>query len=146
MASVSIREAHTLRPSVRFDFVFSLTAYWMPCPSLPMAKRRPVCSSQLGRSAVGSRTRNSGVSRRMDSRTTFGAINIAQFLLSSIRELSGWSTMTGQVSLDRFEPLRSSLLALDPFLRPYVESGKSTHAASCEATWHMAMIELLMSN
>lgn len=33
----------------------------------------------------------------------YGAINITQFLLSSVREVSGWSTMTGRVSLERFE-------------------------------------------
>jgi hypothetical protein len=33
----------------------------------------------------------------------YGAINIIHFLQSSIREVSGWSTMTGRVSLERFE-------------------------------------------
>lgn len=65
-----------------------------------------------------------------------GAISIAQFLLSSAREISGWSTMTGQISLERFLPLRSSLLSLEPYLRPSNISG--------EATWEMAMIELQM--
>lgn len=65
-----------------------------------------------------------------------GAISIAHFLLSSAREISGWSTLTGQISLERFLPLRSSLLALEPYLRPSSISG--------EATWEMAMIELQM--
>lgn len=74
----------------------------------------------------------------------YGAINIAQFLLSSAREVSGWSTMTGRLSLERFEPLQSSLVALERLIRPQGETAKSTHAASCEATWEMAMLELLV--
>ncbi|KAE9371707.1 hypothetical protein N431DRAFT_426333 [Stipitochalara longipes BDJ] len=74
----------------------------------------------------------------------YGAINIAQFLLSSAREVSGWSTMTGRLSLERFEPLQSSLVALERLIRPQAETAKSTHAASCEATWEMAMLELLV--
>ncbi|KAF2720608.1 hypothetical protein K431DRAFT_285711 [Polychaeton citri CBS 116435] len=74
----------------------------------------------------------------------YGAINIAQFLLSSAREISGWSTMTGRLSFERFDSLRSSLVALDPFIRPNAELAKTTHAVSCEATWQMAMIELQM--
>jgi len=74
----------------------------------------------------------------------YGAINIAQFLLSSAREVSGWSTMTGRVSLDRFEPLQTSLFALERLIRPQAETIRSTHAISCEATWEMAMLELLL--
>ncbi|KAK7733764.1 hypothetical protein SLS63_004549 [Diaporthe eres] len=88
----------------------------------------------------------------------YGAINIAQFLLSSAREVSGWSTMTGRLSLERLEPLRSSLVALGPCIRPpqagltpaaaagaattSSSNGPSPLAASREATWEMAMIEL----
>ncbi|KAL1880650.1 hypothetical protein Daus18300_001261 [Diaporthe australafricana] len=85
----------------------------------------------------------------------YGAINIAQFLLSSAREVSGWSTMTGRLSLERLEPLRSSLVALGPCIRPppppcgttASASNSSTSsspllAASREATWEIAMIEL----
>lgn len=72
----------------------------------------------------------------------YGAINIAQFLLSSAREVSGWSTMTGQVSLERFEPLRASLEALAPFIRPPEDATVSRNAATGTATWEMAMIEL----
>lgn len=74
----------------------------------------------------------------------YGAINIAQFLLSSAREVSGWSTMTGRISLERFEPLQSSLIALERLIRSQAEMVKSSHAASCEATWEMAMLELLL--
>ncbi|KAF3762027.1 hypothetical protein M406DRAFT_348099 [Cryphonectria parasitica EP155] len=72
----------------------------------------------------------------------YGAINIAQFLLSSAREVSGWSAMTGRLSLERLEPLRSSLVALAPSIRPQVESADSPLAALQEATWEIAMIEL----
>lgn len=72
----------------------------------------------------------------------YGAINIAQFLISSAREISGWSTMTGMLSLERFEPLRSSLVALGPYIRQQPDTTLSSHAALCEATWETAMIEL----
>lgn len=74
----------------------------------------------------------------------YGAINITQFLLSSAREVSGWSTMTGRLSLERFEPLQSSLVAIERVVRPHSQVIKSSHSASCEATWEMAMIELLI--
>ncbi len=32
-----------------------------------------------------------------------GALNVIHFLQSSLREVSGWSAMTGRVSLDRFD-------------------------------------------
>ncbi len=32
-----------------------------------------------------------------------GTLNVIHFLLSSIREVSGWSAMTGRVSLERYE-------------------------------------------
>ncbi|KAB8258635.1 fungal-specific transcription factor domain-containing protein [Aspergillus pseudonomiae] len=69
----------------------------------------------------------------------YGAINIAQFLISSAREVSGWSTMTGMLSMDRLDALRSSLLGLGPFIRPQPETAKAMHAI---ATWETAMIEL----
>lgn len=72
----------------------------------------------------------------------YGAINVAQFLISSAREISGWSTMTGMVSMERFAALRSSLLALRPFIQPLAGTGPA--AALCEATWESAMMELQM--
>jgi hypothetical protein len=74
----------------------------------------------------------------------YGAINITQFLVSSAREVSGWSTMTGMLSMERLEPLRSSLLAIRPFVRTHPEAINGTHTALCEATWETAMIELQM--
>lgn len=87
----------------------------------------------------------------VDSLPTFdpyGAINITQFLLSSAREVSGWSAMTGRLSLERLEPLKASLVALGPAVRPQQAdagtAGSSSPSSSCvaEATWEMAMIEM----
>ncbi|KAF2166027.1 hypothetical protein M409DRAFT_36796 [Zasmidium cellare ATCC 36951] len=70
-----------------------------------------------------------------------GAINIAQFMLSSARELSGWTIMTGRLSLERFEPLKSSLVALEPFVRSSPTS-QCCQSISSLAAWEMTMIEL----
>lgn len=84
----------------------------------------------------------------------YGAINITQFLISSAREISGWSTMTGMLSIDRFGALRSSLVALSPFIcdqtstSPPIQSDKNNNNNNnnnntlCTATWQTAMIEL----
>lgn len=74
----------------------------------------------------------------------YGAINVAQFLISSAREISGWSTMTGMLSMERFGCLKNSLLTLLPFIHPQAEASQSTHAAMCMATWQTAMLELQM--
>ncbi|KAG0155744.1 hypothetical protein PDIDSM_2917 [Penicillium digitatum] len=74
----------------------------------------------------------------------YGAINIAQFLISSAREISGWSTMTGMLSLERFGALRSSLVALRPFICPSDHKAQTKYATSCPATWETAMMELQM--
>jgi hypothetical protein len=74
----------------------------------------------------------------------YGAINIAQFLISSAREISGWSTMTGILSMERFSAVRSSLVALSPFINPDTYIPQTKHAISCAATWETAMIELQM--
>lgn len=74
----------------------------------------------------------------------YGAINIAQFLISSAREISGWSTMTGMLSFERFSALRSSLITLGPFIRPASLCPTPGHTALCEATWEIAMLELHM--
>lgn len=74
----------------------------------------------------------------------YGAINIAQFLISSAREVSGWSTMTGKLTMERIKPLRSALIALSPFIHQPPGAASTTHAALCEGTWEAAMIELQM--
>ncbi|CAH0034037.1 unnamed protein product [Clonostachys rhizophaga] len=73
---------------------------------------------------------------------SYGAINITHFLVSSAREISGWSTMTGMLSMERLEPLRTSLLALSPFIHSHPEASNPSHLG--EATWEAAMIELQM--
>ncbi|KAL2819390.1 fungal-specific transcription factor domain-containing protein [Aspergillus granulosus] len=79
----------------------------------------------------------------------YGAINIAQFLISSAREISGWSAMTGMLSIDRFGALRSSLVTLNSFICPHPSNVNTqstprngSGSALCAATWHTAMIEL----
>ncbi|GAW23074.1 hypothetical protein ANO14919_126240 [Xylariales sp. No.14919] len=72
----------------------------------------------------------------------YGAINITQFLISSAREISGWCTMTGQISLERFEPLKASLPALGRVICQQREEVDSRHGALSEMTWHIAMIEI----
>lgn len=74
----------------------------------------------------------------------YGAINIAQFLISSAREVSGWSTMTGILSMERFGALRSSLVTLGPFICSDTNGRQTHHATSCTATWQTAMLELQM--
>lgn len=75
---------------------------------------------------------------------SYGAINITQFLLSSAREVSGWSAMTGRLSLERLGTLKASLVTLGTFMHPQEESQSSSRSSSIEATatWEMAMIEL----
>ncbi|PWY93152.1 hypothetical protein BO94DRAFT_583392 [Aspergillus sclerotioniger CBS 115572] len=72
----------------------------------------------------------------------YGAINIAHFLISSAREISGWSTMTGMLSMERFSALRSSLVALGMFLHPQDTPRTTAITATAPATWETAMLEL----
>ncbi|KAH6619015.1 fungal-specific transcription factor domain-containing protein [Boeremia exigua] len=74
----------------------------------------------------------------------YGTINITQFLISSAREISGWSTITGILSIERVEPLRSSLVALEPFTRPHGGTSNPALASLGEIAWETAMIELQM--
>ncbi|KAF1972951.1 hypothetical protein BU23DRAFT_436355, partial [Bimuria novae-zelandiae CBS 107.79] len=73
----------------------------------------------------------------------YGTINITHFILSSAREISGWSSMTGMLSMDRIEPLRTALQALGPYAHPETANGtQSPSAALWEATWETAMIDM----
>lgn len=72
----------------------------------------------------------------------YGVINITQFLTSSAREISGWSTMTGMLSMERLDPIRASLLGLSALMRPQARSQSANHMSLCEATWEAAMIEM----
>ncbi|KAF1931523.1 uncharacterized protein M421DRAFT_32311, partial [Didymella exigua CBS 183.55] len=74
----------------------------------------------------------------------YGTVNITQFLISSAREISGWSTITGILSIERVEPLRSSLVALEPFARPHGGNSDPASASLGEIAWETAMIELQM--
>lgn len=74
----------------------------------------------------------------------FGTINISQFLISSAREISGWSTITGILSIERVEPLRLSLVALEPFTRSPAGGSDPALASLSEIAWETAMIELQM--
>lgn len=74
----------------------------------------------------------------------FGTINITQFLISSAREISGWSSITGILSVERFEPLRLSLVALEPFTRSHGGNSNPALASLSEVAWETAMIELQM--
>lgn len=72
----------------------------------------------------------------------YGAINITHFLVSSAQEISGWSTMTGMISTERLEPLRTSLQALGPFTRSKSDKTNLSRGALCEASWEFSMIEV----
>ncbi|KAL5376910.1 hypothetical protein DPSP01_010176 [Paraphaeosphaeria sporulosa] len=73
----------------------------------------------------------------------YGTINITHFILSSAREISGWSSMTGMLSMDRIEPLRAALQALGPYAHPETPNGTQTPSAALwEATWETAMIDM----
>ncbi|KAL2871426.1 transcription factor domain-containing protein [Aspergillus lucknowensis] len=72
----------------------------------------------------------------------YGAINLTHFLISSAREISGWSTMTGMLSMERSGCLKTSLLTLLPFIYPEGETPRSANAVTCMATWQTAMLEL----
>ncbi|KAL1599528.1 hypothetical protein SLS60_007331 [Paraconiothyrium brasiliense] len=73
----------------------------------------------------------------------YGTINITHFILSSAREVSGWSTMTGTLSMDRIEPLRASLRALGPYAHPQTSGASQTPSVALwEATWEAAMIDM----
>lgn len=123
--------------------------HWSASSSVEWAHRQLVA-----RSSGASQVRYSDAVRRFVSSDTdlesipafdpYGAINITQFLVSSAREISGWSTMTGMLSVERLGPLRSSLVALGPFIRPQTETTNPPHTALCAATWEAAMIEVQM--
>ena len=71
----------------------------------------------------------------------YGALIIILFLLSSARELSGWTTMTGRLCFERFDALNASLLAFEPLVEKF--SDDDPMAVLMKSTWHMVMIELL---
>lgn len=83
----------------------------------------------------------------------YGTVNITHFLASSAREVSGWCTMTGTISTERIEPLRSSLVSLSTLIHLQKQRQQQQQArrrpcslptspALSEATWESAMLEM----
>ena len=70
----------------------------------------------------------------------YGNLLVTLFLLSSVREISGWSTMTGRVCYERFEALLAALKGMEANV--CVGPGSLT-ALYSEAMWRTAMIDLL---
>lgn len=84
---------------------------------------------------------------------------VMMFHFTSIREVSGWATMSGRMSFERFEvshssgdiapehepdlhkALHSSLKNMEVCAKVSNDSTPSI-APACEATWHICMIEL----
>lgn len=71
----------------------------------------------------------------------YNALIILLFLLSSARELSGWTTMTGRLCFERFDALNASVLAFEPLIDKLRDDDHM--AVLTKSTWHMVMIELL---
>lgn len=88
---------------------------------------------------------------------TQGTMLVMMFHYTSLREVSGWSTMTGRMSLERFEVGRVSFLrtmsdnqAIHSALTllessaTFPDDATDPFAIACEATWHICMIELCL--
>ncbi|ODO02043.1 hypothetical protein L198_02774 [Cryptococcus wingfieldii CBS 7118] len=84
---------------------------------------------------------NLDASLQVDS---YGASLMTHFVLSSVREMTGWSTMTGRSCFERFESLHTSMVKLEPLVSVPNHAQKSPTTAAAEATWRMSMIELLL--
>nr|XP_019009590.1 uncharacterized protein I206_05148 [Kwoniella pini CBS 10737]OCF48371.1 hypothetical protein I206_05148 [Kwoniella pini CBS 10737] len=74
----------------------------------------------------------------------YSALLVVLFCSTSMREVSGWSTMTGKICFERFEALNASLQAIEPVVCGQAPSGN--FAIETEVTWRMTMIELLLWN
>ncbi|WVF70352.1 hypothetical protein IAT40_005142 [Kwoniella sp. CBS 6097] len=79
----------------------------------------------------------------LSSLDAHGSLMIIGFLLSSVREMSGWSTMTGKVCTERFEALHVSLLGFEPIIEREASS-TAPMSVLLQAAWHTAIIELLL--
>ncbi|WVF71788.1 hypothetical protein IAT40_006596 [Kwoniella sp. CBS 6097] len=73
---------------------------------------------------------------------TYGCLAMILYALSGVREMSGWSTVTGQVPIERFDTLYAALAAVEPIVSK--EEDTSPLFILTQATWHMAMIDLLL--
>ncbi|WVQ76281.1 hypothetical protein IAR50_005946 [Cryptococcus sp. DSM 104548] len=75
---------------------------------------------------------------------SYGASLMTHFVLSSVREMTGWSTMTGRSCFERFESLHTSMVKLEPLVSVPVQAQETPTTAAAEATWRMSMVELLL--
>ncbi|WVW81218.1 hypothetical protein I302_103209 [Kwoniella bestiolae CBS 10118] len=73
---------------------------------------------------------------------TYGCLALILYMLSGVREMSGWSTVTGKVPIERFETLYASLVAFESIIQK--EDDTSPLFILMKATWHIAMIDLLL--
>ncbi|WWD06381.1 hypothetical protein V865_004471 [Kwoniella europaea PYCC6329] len=73
---------------------------------------------------------------------TYGCLALILYLISGVREMSGWSTVTGKVPIERFEALYASLVAFESIVQK--QDDDSPLFILMKATWHMAMIDLLL--
>ncbi|OCF39364.1 hypothetical protein I317_06849 [Kwoniella heveanensis CBS 569] len=73
---------------------------------------------------------------------TYGCLAMILYALSGVREMSGWSTVTGQVPIERFDTLYAALAAVEPIVSKQEDT--SPLFILTQATWHMAMIDLLL--
>ncbi|CED82116.1 hypothetical protein PROQFM164_S01g003283 [Phaffia rhodozyma] len=73
----------------------------------------------------------------------FYTVGVLHFLTSSLREVSGYSAMTGQVSQERFKTLSTSLSAAGPSFRSNLQTASASQRLVLEATWEMAMFEMV---
>ncbi|OCF72363.1 hypothetical protein I204_06742 [Kwoniella mangroviensis CBS 8886] len=73
---------------------------------------------------------------------TYGCLALILYLISDVREMSGWSTVTGKVPIERFEALYASLVAFESIVQK--QDDGSPLFILMKAPWHMAMIDLLL--
>lgn len=119
---------------------------WLAVSSAEWAHRRLIANDSAGpvqyADAVRRFLSTDADLTSLPSFDPYGAINVAQFLISSAREITGWSTMTGMLSMERFECLKTSLTTLLPYIDPAMDTSGSVHTTLCMATWQTAMLEL----
>ncbi|THY20663.1 hypothetical protein D6D01_06645, partial [Aureobasidium pullulans] len=165
-----INESRLTRLCRTFYAVNQLDIYWYDTLSQPRLlshleiKHDLPCSEQIWKCASSTQWAHQALTRQ-DSRSPtkyvttiqeclssntsydvsilepYGALIIILFLLSSARELSGWTTMTGRLCFERFDALNASLLAFEPLVEKF--SDEDPMAVLMKSTWHMVMIELL---
>ncbi|WVQ81088.1 hypothetical protein IAT38_003210 [Cryptococcus sp. DSM 104549] len=73
-----------------------------------------------------------------------GASIMTHFILAGVREMTGWTTMTGRSCFERFEALHGSMAKLEGLVVTTDLAGETPASAVAEATWRMSMMELLL--